>query len=147
MSPLDDLYGNALAYHRLPVPGKLAISATKPLATQHDLEGAPAAAQAGQALGSATARQDPHRHLGLAILVEVREQLEGRPEEVFVAIEDAIEASLGVARKMLAAIDEAAPDFVATDCPLSALRIEEGLGRRAQHPVVLLRHAYGIPAQ
>ena len=28
---------DALAYHRLPVPGKLAISATKPLASQHDL--------------------------------------------------------------------------------------------------------------
>ena len=28
---------DALAYHRLPVPGKLAIAATKPLATQQDL--------------------------------------------------------------------------------------------------------------
>ena len=57
------------------------------------------------------------------------------------------EASLGVAKKMLGAIDGAAPDHVATDCPLSALRIEEGLGKKAVHPVVLLRHAYGIPAE
>jgi glycerol-3-phosphate dehydrogenase subunit C len=57
------------------------------------------------------------------------------------------EASLGVAKKMLGAIDGAAPDHVATDCPLSALRIEEGLGRKAVHPIVLLRHAYGIPAE
>jgi Fe-S oxidoreductase len=57
------------------------------------------------------------------------------------------EASLGVAKKMLGAIDGAAPDHVATDCPLSALRIEEGLGRKAVHPIVLLRHAYGIAAE
>ena len=57
------------------------------------------------------------------------------------------EASLGVAKKMLGALDGAAPDHVATDCPLSALRIEEGLGRKAVHPIVLLRHAYGIPAE
>ena len=33
----DRLSDDALAYHRLPVPGKLAINATKPLASQHDL--------------------------------------------------------------------------------------------------------------
>ena len=33
----DQLSGDALAYHRLPVPGKLAISAARPLASQHDL--------------------------------------------------------------------------------------------------------------
>lgn len=33
----DPLFKDALAYHRLPVPGKLAIGATKPLANQHDL--------------------------------------------------------------------------------------------------------------
>jgi malate dehydrogenase (oxaloacetate-decarboxylating)(NADP+) len=33
----DDLKVSALAYHRGPRPGKLAITATKPLATQHDL--------------------------------------------------------------------------------------------------------------
>ncbi len=33
----DDLKQQALQYHRLPQPGKLAIQATKPLANQHDL--------------------------------------------------------------------------------------------------------------
>ena len=33
----DDLRHAALEYHRLPVPGKIAIIATKPLANQHDL--------------------------------------------------------------------------------------------------------------
>ena len=33
----DELRRAALEYHRLPVPGKIAITATKPLANQHDL--------------------------------------------------------------------------------------------------------------
>jgi malic enzyme len=32
-----DLAASALAYHRVPRPGKLEIQATKPLGTQHDL--------------------------------------------------------------------------------------------------------------
>jgi Fe-S oxidoreductase len=51
--------------------------------------------------------------------------------------------SLKVAKRMLDGIAAAAPDHIATDCPLSALRIQEGLGRKAVHPIVLLRHAYG----
>ena len=57
------------------------------------------------------------------------------------------EESMKVARKMLDAIDAARPDHIATDCPLAALRVEEGLGRKAVHPVVLLRHAYGLDTQ
>jgi len=52
--------------------------------------------------------------------------------------------SLKVARKMLDRIRAAKPDHIATDCPLSALRIEEGLGEKPVHPVVLVRHAYGL---
>src|SRR5258708_2238505 len=33
----DDFHESALEYHRLPVPGKIAIAATKPLANQRDL--------------------------------------------------------------------------------------------------------------
>jgi Fe-S oxidoreductase len=51
--------------------------------------------------------------------------------------------SMKVARRMLDRIAEAEPDHISTDCPLSALRIEEGLGRKALHPIVLLRMAYG----
>ncbi len=57
------------------------------------------------------------------------------------------EASMTVANKMLDRIDQAGPDHIATDCPLSALRIEEGLQRKAVHPVVLMRHAYGLAAE
>jgi len=55
--------------------------------------------------------------------------------------------SLKVADRLLRTIRDAAPDQIATDCPLSALRIEEGLGRKAVHPIVLLRHAYGMAAE
>jgi glycerol-3-phosphate dehydrogenase subunit C len=54
--------------------------------------------------------------------------------------------SLKVCGSLMAAIDEADPDHVATDCPLSALRIEERTGRKAVHPIVLLRDAYGLGA-
>jgi Fe-S oxidoreductase len=57
------------------------------------------------------------------------------------------DASMQVAKAMLRRIEEADAEHVSTECPLSALRIEEGLGRKPVHPVVLLRHAYGIPAQ
>jgi Fe-S oxidoreductase len=53
------------------------------------------------------------------------------------------DASMKVAEKMLSRLGDAEPDHIATDCPLSALRIEEGLGRKPVHPIVLLRHAYG----
>lgn len=56
------------------------------------------------------------------------------------------EASLQVARKLLETLARSGAEHFATDCPLAALRIEEGLRRKATHPIVLLRHAYGIPA-
>ena len=51
--------------------------------------------------------------------------------------------SLKVAGNMLERIDAADADFVSTDCPLAALRIQEGLKITAIHPVVLLNRAYG----
>jgi glycerol-3-phosphate dehydrogenase subunit C len=57
------------------------------------------------------------------------------------------QASLLVADKMLSRIEQAEPEHIATDCPLAALRVEEGLGRKPVHPVVLLRHAYGDTPQ
>jgi Fe-S oxidoreductase len=51
--------------------------------------------------------------------------------------------SLKLAGKLLSQIEQAAPDHVSTDCPLSALRIQQGTGRKAVHPIVLFRSAYG----
>jgi Fe-S oxidoreductase len=36
-------------------------------------------------------------------------------------------------------------DVIATDCPLSGLRLEQELGRIAVHPIELLNEAYGLP--
>jgi Fe-S oxidoreductase len=52
--------------------------------------------------------------------------------------------SLKICEGLIDAIEAAEPDRVATDCPLSALRIEERTGRKAVHPIVLLRDAYGL---
>jgi Fe-S oxidoreductase len=54
------------------------------------------------------------------------------------------EASLEVAASLLERIESVQPDHIATDCPLAALRIREGIGRNAVHPVVLMHHAYGL---
>lgn len=53
------------------------------------------------------------------------------------------DASMQVASRMLERIEAAEADHVATECPLSALRIEEASGRKALHPIVLLHRAYG----
>ena len=52
--------------------------------------------------------------------------------------------SLKWAKPLLDAVEAATPDIVATDCPLSALRIFEGTGRRPVHPVQVLLQAYGL---
>jgi len=54
------------------------------------------------------------------------------------------EESLAVASKMAERIRAAEADHIATDCPLSALRIEQMLGRKAVHPILLLERAYGL---
>jgi len=50
--------------------------------------------------------------------------------------------SMKVASGMLQRLEAAKPDWVSTDCPLAALRIEKGLGVKPLHPVVLLNRAY-----
>ncbi len=54
------------------------------------------------------------------------------------------EQSLRICSNLTRSINEADAEHVATDCPLSALRIKEQTGREAVHPIVLLRDAYGL---
>jgi Fe-S oxidoreductase len=54
------------------------------------------------------------------------------------------ELSLKVARPLFDAIRAAGAPVTATDCPLAALQIEQGTGRRALHPVQVLADAYGL---
>lgn len=52
--------------------------------------------------------------------------------------------SVKLAQPLLKEVQEPAPDYIATDCPLSALRIQQGTGREALHPVKLFAKAYGL---
>ncbi|MDR7491971.1 MAG: heterodisulfide reductase-related iron-sulfur binding cluster [Armatimonadota bacterium] len=52
--------------------------------------------------------------------------------------------SLRLAGPLFRALEEAAPEVVVTDCPLAALQIAQGTGRRPRHPVEVLAEAYGL---
>ncbi len=52
--------------------------------------------------------------------------------------------SLKVASKLLAGAQRLAPDPIVSDCPLAALRIQEGTGQRVRHPIMVLLDAYGL---
>ena len=54
------------------------------------------------------------------------------------------EISLRMAGKMLREVNESATDLVCTDCPLSAIQIEQGTGKIAVHPVEVLHRVYGL---
>ena len=54
------------------------------------------------------------------------------------------ELSMKVAEPLFREIRQAAPDRVATDCPLAALTIKQGTGAAAQHPIRILADAYGL---
>ncbi|HYQ92014.1 MAG TPA: NADP-dependent malic enzyme, partial [Candidatus Competibacteraceae bacterium] len=58
----EKLKESALQYHRLPKPGKLAITATKPLATQRDLA---LAYSPGVAAACEAIVEDPHEAAGV----------------------------------------------------------------------------------
>lgn len=55
--------------------------------------------------------------------------------------------SLKIADKLAQGITKMKPDHVASDCPLSALRIHEITGHKVVHPIVLIRDAYGLQDQ
>ncbi|MEK7700601.1 MAG: anaerobic glycerol-3-phosphate dehydrogenase subunit C [candidate division NC10 bacterium] len=52
--------------------------------------------------------------------------------------------SLQVAKPLFEAIASAGAPVTATDCPLAALQIEQGTGRKAKHPIEILASAYGL---
>jgi Fe-S oxidoreductase len=54
------------------------------------------------------------------------------------------ELSLKVAEPLFREVREAAPDHVATDCPLAGLQIAQGTGARPRHPIEILAEAYGL---
>jgi len=54
------------------------------------------------------------------------------------------ELSLKLAKPLFDAIATAGAPTVATDCPLAALQIEQGTGRKPKHPIEILATAYGL---
>jgi Fe-S oxidoreductase len=52
--------------------------------------------------------------------------------------------SLKICKNLTSSLLDVDAEVIATDCPLSALRIEEQTGKPAHHPIVLLRNAYGL---
>jgi len=57
------------------------------------------------------------------------------------------ELSMKLAQLLFRDIEAAQPDRVATDCPLAALQIHQGTGRRAHHPIRILAEAYGLKVE
>jgi Fe-S oxidoreductase len=51
------------------------------------------------------------------------------------------------AKRVATRMEAAEPDTYMTDCTLSALQIEEARGERPQHPMAILREAYGLPEE
>ncbi len=56
------------------------------------------------------------------------------------------DASMLVGKKAFDAIREAEAETVVSDCPLSGLQIEQGVGRKSFHPIEIVNRAYGLPA-
>lgn len=54
------------------------------------------------------------------------------------------ELSMKLAQPLFDGVAASGADRVATDCPLAALQIEQGTGRRACHPIRILAEAYGL---
>ena len=54
------------------------------------------------------------------------------------------ELSLKLAKPLFDAITTAGAPTAATDCPLAALQIEQGTGRKPKHPIEILAAAYGL---
>ena len=52
--------------------------------------------------------------------------------------------SLKVAEPLLKEIRESRAEVTVSDCPLAALQIEQGLGRKTLHPIRMLERAYGL---
>ena len=50
--------------------------------------------------------------------------------------------SLKIARPLVRAVDDAAPDLLLSDCPISAVQLEQLRGQRAYHPIEALWAAY-----
>ncbi|MBI2847481.1 MAG: anaerobic glycerol-3-phosphate dehydrogenase subunit C [Chloroflexi bacterium] len=75
--------------------------------------------------------------------VEVIERCSGH-DGTWAMKKEYFELSLEVGRRLFEDVKEQNPDVVASDCPLAALQIEQGTGRKVVHPILVLKQAYGL---
>ncbi|MEK6683806.1 MAG: anaerobic glycerol-3-phosphate dehydrogenase subunit C [Nitrospirota bacterium] len=75
--------------------------------------------------------------------VEVIEKCSGH-DGTFGVKKEYYDASLKIGRKAFAAVEDAEPDTVASDCPLSGLALTQSTGKTSIHPVQVLHTAYGL---
>jgi hypothetical protein len=54
-----------------------------------------------------------------------------------------------IGRPVFRQMAEAAPDYIGSDCPIAGRHIGQGMGAAAQkeHPITLIRMAYGLKEQ
>ncbi len=77
------------------------------------------------------------------VKVEVVERCSGH-DGSFGVKEEYFQLSMEIGKKAFSAIEQSEPDRIVSDCPLSALQLKQGTGRPAQHPIELVKEAYGI---
>lgn len=77
------------------------------------------------------------------LTVEVAERCSGH-DGSFGVKQEYFQISMKIGRKVFEAIEQSNPDRVVSDCPLSALQLQQASGRPAQHPIQLVKEAYGI---
>jgi hypothetical protein len=53
-------------------------------------------------------------------------------------------AAQKIRRPILRQVERMAPDHIGSDCPIAANWIADGVGKEGEHPLSLLRKAYGI---
>ena len=57
------------------------------------------------------------------------------------------EQSMKIGRPVFKQMAASDPDYISSDCPIAGRQIEQGMGEtraRKEHPITLLRIAYGI---
>jgi len=91
---------------------------------------------------------------------KTREMLESLPDTTVHTVErcsghdgtwgvklEYFEKSMKIGRPVFRQMSEADPDYISSDCPIAGRQIDQGMGRtraRKEHPLTLLRMAYGI---
>lgn len=83
--------------------------------------------------------------------VEVIEQCSGH-DGSWSAKQEFFPLSMKIAGKAVRAVEQAKPDLIASDCPLSGLQLdqagasEHAGGKATKHPIQIVRDAYGLPS-